>query len=63
MTTISAPYETLIDIGEQARLTLACILNQNLADMIDLFNQTKYAHWNVKGPEFMQLHELFDGVA
>jgi starvation-inducible DNA-binding protein len=63
MTTISAPYETLIDIGEQARLTLTCILNQNLADMIDLFNQTKYAHWNVKGPEFMQLHELFDGVA
>jgi starvation-inducible DNA-binding protein len=63
MTTISAQYETQIDIGEQARLTLACILNQNLADMIDLFNQTKYAHWNVKGPEFMQLHELFDGVA
>jgi DNA-binding ferritin-like protein len=31
--------------------------------MIDLFNQTKYAHWNVKGPEFMQLHEFFDGVA
>jgi starvation-inducible DNA-binding protein len=31
--------------------------------MIDLFNQTKHAHWNVKGPEFMQLHELFDGVA
>jgi starvation-inducible DNA-binding protein len=63
MTTISAQYETQIDIGEQARLKLACILNQNLADMIDLFNQTKYAHWNVKGPEFMQLHELFDGVA
>jgi starvation-inducible DNA-binding protein len=63
MTTISETYETLIDIGEQARLTLAGLLNQNLADMIDLFNQTKYAHWNVKGSEFMQLHELFDGVA
>jgi len=53
----------MIDIGEQARLSLASLLNQNLADMIDLFNQTKYAHWNVKGAEFMQLHELFDGVA
>jgi starvation-inducible DNA-binding protein len=63
MTTVSATYETQIDIGEQARSTLACLLNQNLADMIDLFNQTKYAHWNVKGPEYMQLHELFDGVA
>lgn len=31
--------------------------------MIDLFNQTKHAHWNVKGPEFMQLHELFDSIA
>jgi starvation-inducible DNA-binding protein len=63
MTTVSPTYETLIDIGEQTRLTLARLLNQNLADMIDLFNQTKHAHWNVKGPEFMQLHELFDGVA
>ena len=63
MTTTSSAYKTQIDIDEQARLTLARLLNQNLADMIDLFNQTKYAHWNVKGPEFMQLHELFDGVA
>lgn len=58
-----AMYETRIDLGRQARLSLARLLNQRLADMIDLFNQTKHAHWNVKGPEFMQLHELFDGVA
>jgi starvation-inducible DNA-binding protein len=63
MITETTIYETRIDLGKQARLTLARLLNQNLADMIDLFNQTKYAHWNVKGPEFMQLHELFDGVA
>jgi starvation-inducible DNA-binding protein len=31
--------------------------------MIDLFNQTKHAHWNVKGAQFMQLHELFDDIA
>src|SRR5215471_9661587 len=63
MTTEPAIYETRIDLGRQARLSLACLLNQRLADMIDLFNQTKHAHWNVKGPEFMQLHELFDGIA
>jgi starvation-inducible DNA-binding protein len=63
MVTEFAKYETLIDIGELTRLTLARLLNQRLADMIDLFNQTKYAHWNVKGPEFIQLHELFDGIA
>lgn len=63
METEPAMYETRIDLGRQARLSLARLLNQRLADMIDLFNQTKHAHWNVKGPEFMQLHELFDGVA
>ncbi len=63
METEPAIYETRIDLGRQARLSLARLLNQRLADMIDLFNQTKHAHWNVKGPEFMQLHELFDGVA
>jgi len=56
-------YETRIDVGRQARLPLARLLNQRRADTIDLFNQTKHAHWNVKGPEFMQLHGLFDGVA
>jgi starvation-inducible DNA-binding protein len=63
MATEPVMYETRIDLGRQARLSLARLLNQRLADMIDLFNQTKHAHWNVKGPEFMQLHELFDGVA
>ena len=56
-------FETLIDVGRQKRVTLVVLLNQRLADMIDLFNQTKHAHWNVKGPQFMQLHELFDDVA
>ena len=56
-------YETRIDIGQQARLSLTRLLNRRLADMIDLFNQTKHAHWNVKGSEFMQLHELFDDIA
>src|ERR687888_1858574 len=63
MTTEPRMYATLIDIEKQARLPLGRLLNQRLADMIDLFNQTKHAHWNVKGSEFMQLHELFDGIA
>lgn len=56
-------YETQIELGQQVRLSLAQLLNQRLADMIDLFNQTKHAHWNVKGPQFISLHELFDGIA
>jgi len=63
MATKTATYDTMIDIGQESRLPLTKLLNKRLADMIDLFNQTKHAHWNMKGPEFMQLHELFDDIA
>ena len=56
-------YETLIDLNPQARQALITLLNQRLADMMDLFNQSKHAHWNVNGPQFMQLHQLFDDIA
>jgi len=39
------------------------LLNQRLADVLDLGLQAKQAHWNVKGPNFIGLHELFDKVA
>jgi starvation-inducible DNA-binding protein len=39
------------------------LLNRNLASAIDLERQAKQAHWNVKGPNFIALHELFDKVA
>jgi starvation-inducible DNA-binding protein len=38
------------------------LCNARLADGIDLQTQTKQAHWNVKGPQFIALHELFDKV-
>ena len=31
-------------------------------DLFDLHTQVKHAHWNVKGPEFIALHKLFDGI-
>lgn len=39
------------------------LLNQQLATYIDLKLQLKQAHWNVKGPNFIGLHELFDDAA
>jgi starvation-inducible DNA-binding protein len=57
------PHQTRIDLAAGARERLVPLLNASLADMIDLFNQTKHAHWNVKGPAFIALHELFDDVA
>ena len=39
------------------------VLNQILADLSDLFTQTKYAHWNVRGQNFWGLHKMFDELA
>src|SRR5437773_1031753 len=51
------------DLPEPVRKRIAAILNARLADAIDLQLQAKQAHWNVKGPQFIALHELFDQVA
>ena len=56
-------HETRIDISEGARMKLVDLLNRQLADTTDLFTQVKYAHWNVKGSDFIQLHLLFDDIA
>jgi len=45
------------------RRAMIDLLNQQLADVLDLGLQAKQAHWNVKGPHFIGLHELFDKVA
>jgi starvation-inducible DNA-binding protein len=60
----SAPkmYETENDISQQRRVELNALMNQRLADAVDLQMQMKQAHWNVKGPHFIGLHELFDQI-
>ena len=63
MPTTVATHRTRIDVPPGARDRLVPLLNASLADLIDLFNQTKHAHWNVKGSSFIALHELFDEVA
>jgi|SRR5690554_3305140 len=56
-------YDTRIDLSSEARSELIALLNKNLAEALDLYSQTKQAHWNVKGVDFIQLHELFDELA
>jgi starvation-inducible DNA-binding protein len=55
-------YETLNDLPPQARVEINGLLNQRLADAVDLQSQLKQAHWNVKGPNFIGLHKLFDEI-
>jgi starvation-inducible DNA-binding protein len=50
------------DLPEATRSKVVELLNSRLADAIDLQTQTKQAHWNVKGPDFIALHKLFDEV-
>jgi starvation-inducible DNA-binding protein len=57
-----ALYETMNDLPKATRVELIKLMNQRLADAIDLQTQMKQAHWNVKGPSFIALHELFDDV-
>ena len=50
-------------LAESIRAQSVEILNTHLAAAIDLHAQVKQAHWNVRGPNFISLHELFDRVA
>jgi starvation-inducible DNA-binding protein len=56
-------FDTRNDLPANTRTKVVELLNARLADAIDLGAQTKHAHWNVKGPHFIALHELFDEVA
>ncbi len=56
-------HRTKNDLAKGKREKVIEHLNARLADAIDLKTQAKQAHWNVKGPHFIGLHELFDQVA
>ena len=55
-------HNTKIDISKDTREQMIELLNARLADSLDLQSQAKQAHWNVKGMNFIALHELFDQV-
>ena len=55
--------KTAIALKPKARAETVDLLNALLADLSDLYSQTKQAHWNVRGPQFISLHELFDKLA
>jgi starvation-inducible DNA-binding protein len=61
--TMTKKFSTRIDLPLKARDQVIALLNQQVADTFDLFSQTKQAHWNVKGTQFVSLHELFDKLA
>ena len=56
-------YRTSNTLSENIRSKAAEVLNRHLAAAIDLHAQVKQAHWNVRGPAFIAIHELLDKVA
>jgi starvation-inducible DNA-binding protein len=55
-------YATKNDLPAKKREGLCEQMNLHLSASLDVMLQTKQAHWNVKGPNFISLHELFDKI-
>jgi len=53
-------HKTKNDVSSNAKSVAMNLLNARLADAIDLALLTKQAHWNLKGPQFIAIHELLD---
>ena len=62
-TATARTYPSSIGVPENNRQALIALLNARLADSLDIRSQVKWAHWNLKGMHFIQLHELFDSVS
>jgi starvation-inducible DNA-binding protein len=56
-------HQVKLDLPDEIRNSTIALIQLRLADSIDLATQAKQAHWNVKGPNFSSLHNLFDRVA
>lgn len=53
-------HKSRIDLGNNVRESMVGTLNETLATAIDLMLQTKEAHWNIRGENFIALHKFFD---
>ncbi len=61
-TTKTKMHKTMNPISENIRGSMVELLQTHLATAVDITYQTKQAHWNVKGMNFIAVHELFDDL-
>ena len=61
--TVKRMFKNRVALPDQVKEKVTGIMNKTLAASLDMYSQAKYAHWNVKGVNFYQLHLVFDDVA
>src|SRR5579875_754009 len=61
--TVKRMYKNRVALPQDVKEKVVGIMNKTLAASLDMYSQAKYAHWNVKGVNFYQLHLVFDDVA
>lgn len=49
-----------LGLKEETRQQVVTLLNKRLSDTFVLYTKTLNYHWNVTGPEFIQIHELLE---
>ena len=62
-TTVKRMYKNRVALPEDTKAKVVEIMQTKLAASLDMYSQAKYAHWNVKGMNFYQLHLVFDATA
>lgn len=61
--TVKRMYKNRVALPDDTKKQVCEIMNVKLAAALDTYTQAKYAHWNVKGMNFYQLHLVFDATA
>ena len=56
-------YKNRVALPEDIKKDVVQRMQVTLASASDMYSQSKFAHWNVKGDNFYQLHLVFDHVA
>ena len=56
-------YKNRVALPDDVKHQVVVEMNKTLAAALDTHTQAKFAHWNVKGLNFYQLHLVFDDTA
>ena len=55
-------FPTACDLPEQTRQSMVALLQSHVSDGIDLYSHVRQAHWTLRGPNFIGLHELLEKI-